>query len=46
MIYSPQPHNIDDKTQMQIKIKESVVRVVDEVANYNYLGLYIKNNLG
>ena len=28
---------------MQIKIKESVV---DEVTNFNYLGLHIQNNLG
>ena len=43
MIFSPQPHDIQDKIGMQIKIKESVV---DEVTNFNYLGLYTQNNLG
>ena len=43
MVFSPQPHNIKDKIEMQIKIKESVV---DEVTHFNYLGLHIQNNLG
>ena len=43
MIFSPQPHNVKDKIGMQIKIKGSVV---DEVTNFNYLGLHIQNNLG
>ena len=44
MIFSPQPHsNIKDKIGMQINIKESVI---DKVANNNYLGLHIQNNLG
>ena len=42
MIFSPQPHNIQDKIEMQIKIKESVV---NEVTNFNYLGLHTQNNL-
>ena len=43
IIFSPQPHNIKDKIGRQIKIKESVV---DEIANFNCLGLRIQNNLG
>ena len=43
MIFSPQPYNIQDKIGMRIKIKESVV---DEVTNFNYLGLHIQNNFG
>ena len=40
MVFSPQPHNIQDKIGMQIKIKKSVV---DKVTNFNYLGLHIQN---
>ena len=43
MVFSPQPHNIKDKIEMQIKIK---VSVVDEVTHFNYLGLHTQNNLG
>ena len=43
MIFLPQPHSIKDKIEMQIKITESVV---DEVTNFNYLGVHIQNNLG
>ena len=42
MILLPQLHKLKDKFGMQIKIKESVV---DEVTNFNYLGLHIQNTL-